>query len=294
MFIHEPNSDYYNDICNRFTTENGTDIILSDRKKEFNIKNFSICENNCIFIGYNLTTKKVLCECDIQDRSTLQLKDIINSTKLLNNFIDIKSTTNLEVLKCYRLLFSKDGLIQNIGSYILSIIFLILIISIILFYLNEYNIILHTIDYIIYQKEKYIKNNSIENKNMDTKNQTKEKANKKKIINKNNNIIKNKSDELPIKVFYYDSSKSSNKIEINNSQNLLKSFNKPFKDNINLNKENEDKGEKNNKDNINNYIDYEVNLFSYKKALEIDKRSFFSILYLFNKKKTNINIFFLY
>ena len=40
-------SDYYNDECTVFTTDDGTDIIILDRKKEFNEKNLSLCENGC-------------------------------------------------------------------------------------------------------------------------------------------------------------------------------------------------------------------------------------------------------
>lgn len=42
-------------------------------------------------------------------------------------------------MKCYKTLFSKNGLINNIGSYILLIIFLFFIVSSIIFYLKGYN-----------------------------------------------------------------------------------------------------------------------------------------------------------
>ena len=31
VFIHDPNSDYYNDECYTYTTDNGTDILINDR-----------------------------------------------------------------------------------------------------------------------------------------------------------------------------------------------------------------------------------------------------------------------
>ena len=58
IFIYDPSSDYYNDECYAYTTENGTDIILNDRKNEFNDKNLSLCEKNCTFKGYDFNTKK--------------------------------------------------------------------------------------------------------------------------------------------------------------------------------------------------------------------------------------------
>ena len=39
LFKYEPESDYYNDICFPYTTDNGTDILLNDRHDEFNSKN---------------------------------------------------------------------------------------------------------------------------------------------------------------------------------------------------------------------------------------------------------------
>ena len=80
-----------------------------------------------------------------KNKSPLTLSDIINTNKLLNNFIDIKPISNLGVLKCYAVLFSKEGLINNIGSYIILMIELFFIISIFLFYFFEYNYILNII-----------------------------------------------------------------------------------------------------------------------------------------------------
>ena len=73
-------------------------MVLADRKKECNMNNMSLCETNCNFKEYNLETKKVICECNISNRSFLNLEDLINNEKLLNNFIDIKTTSNLFLL----------------------------------------------------------------------------------------------------------------------------------------------------------------------------------------------------
>ena len=100
----------------------------------------SLCEKNCNFKGYNSKTKKAICECNLNDKALLSLEDVINKEKLLNNFIDIKSTTNLLVMKCYRLLFSKKSIFINIGIYIFLII-IIHIISMVVFYIKGYPLI---------------------------------------------------------------------------------------------------------------------------------------------------------
>ena len=53
LFKYEPKSEFYSDNCFSYTTEDGTDIILNDRKKEFKDKNLSLCEDKCEYIGYN-------------------------------------------------------------------------------------------------------------------------------------------------------------------------------------------------------------------------------------------------
>ena len=40
-FKHDPNSDYYNDGCYAYTTENGTDILIEDRRNEYIDNNLS-------------------------------------------------------------------------------------------------------------------------------------------------------------------------------------------------------------------------------------------------------------
>ncbi len=132
LYKHDPNNTYYKDKCNSYPNENGADMTLYDRKKEFNDKNLSLCAENCEFINYNNETKKAICQCEPQfNSSLLTLEKIINKEKLLNNFIDIKKATNIDVIKCYNKLFSLDGIKSNIGSYIiLSISFIFFICTI--------------------------------------------------------------------------------------------------------------------------------------------------------------------
>jgi len=61
-----------------------------------------------------------LCSCTIANKSPLTLGDIIDKNQ------HIKSKSYIGVMKCYKLLFSKEGIIYNIGSYLLlTIIFII-------------------------------------------------------------------------------------------------------------------------------------------------------------------------
>ena len=61
---YDPQSDYYNDICYTVTSENGTDIILSDRKEEFIENNMALCEEDCTFVKYDYINNKSICSCE--------------------------------------------------------------------------------------------------------------------------------------------------------------------------------------------------------------------------------------
>ena len=72
------------------TTENGTDLILYDKKNEYNNNYLALCLKGCDFIQYNSTTKNAICKCFIENMSRwVDLDSIIDKKKLLNNFIDV-------------------------------------------------------------------------------------------------------------------------------------------------------------------------------------------------------------
>ena len=73
-------------------------------------------------------------------------------------------------MKCYDTLFSKDGLLTNIGSYILLIIIVLHLISIIIFYKCGYAILDNNIQDIIDEKKQLKK---MENKLINNEKQNK-------------------------------------------------------------------------------------------------------------------------
>ena len=142
LYKYDPNSEFYNDKCYAYTTENGTDIILNDRQNEYNDNNLSICENNCVLKGYNIDTKKVSCDCETKSKICL-ISDVIKDDNILSsNFNNTdSSTSNIATMKCIDTLFSKYGLLTNIGNYILCFTLLFFIIATIIFYKCGYALI---------------------------------------------------------------------------------------------------------------------------------------------------------
>ena len=122
IFKYNRSSDYYNDVCFSYTTENETDIAIADRKKEYNENKMSVCEVNCDFTEYNSITKKAKCECNINDEMPTIQEVIENKKDLIFSFLDIKNATNFLIMKCFHKLFTSEGLKKNIGSYIILMI----------------------------------------------------------------------------------------------------------------------------------------------------------------------------
>ena len=107
LFKYNSSSEYYNDICSTYTTENNTDIILSDRKKEGVKNNMFLCENKCDLKEYNDNSKKVLCECEVKTKFSLVSEIKINKDEIFNNIKDIKNIINVNIMKCYHKLFKR-------------------------------------------------------------------------------------------------------------------------------------------------------------------------------------------
>ena len=183
LFKYDPNSEYYKDNCFSYTTENGTDILLDDIKQEFTDNNLSLCQNECNYTGYNTDNKQSSCDCNVKNKMDI-ISDIIdNPNKLSNNFLDEESergsslsSSNIISIKCTKALFSKEGLKNNISSYILLIFLTHFLLSIILFIKCGYPLLNNNIQKILREKEKINK----KNKNLNQKNKiTKSNKNKK-------------------------------------------------------------------------------------------------------------------
>ena len=183
------NDSFYTDICSPYTSENGTDIPMSDRQNEIynNVNNKSICQNNYTFVYLNTTSRKSKCECEIQTNNIENdLNKIIFSKKFALSFFKTLKNTNFVVLICYKLVFSIKGQKRNIGSYIISSIFIILIIFIALYFILESKKIKSFINQVIKQKFGDINYVKAINKTKSNKKLQKNKKVGKKIIKKKN------------------------------------------------------------------------------------------------------------
>ena len=156
------NSGYYNDFCYTATTESGTDITLKDRKNEF--PSIAVCQDDCDFVDFNNTLKKAKCSCKAKESSSSFANMKINKNKLLDNFKNLKNIANLNLLKCVHVLFTKKGLSNNIGLFILISFILFHIITSFALCINQFDVLKNKIKDIIIAITKGKKNDVNNNK----------------------------------------------------------------------------------------------------------------------------------
>ena len=296
---------FYNDICTKYTI-NGTDINLNDRRVDIygKISNLSLCQTGCSFHSFNSSNKKVECSCEPETEDIIFMQSSLTYDKEQAQNINLTNTNiNLVVLKCYKLLFIIKNLKYNIGCIIMTIIFLLLLISLIYFCFTGKKDINNFIQLILGKLKNLNKNDKKDKNNQPNKLKNKKitfnnpNINAVKIMNtykiqRNNKKLKSKSIILNKKnkkhSLINNLSNSSSRGDINS---LLKLSNKNIKEK-NKNNSNPTKKDSiskpltNNKNSknrtnvtINNdkYIsfnDQELDNLTYEEAIKYDKRTY--------------------
>ena len=310
---------FYNDNCAKYTTDNGTDILLSDRKNYFfsQVQNKYMCQKGCDMQTYNSAIKKANCWCEINSNTGDLTENQMFSVKVIEeNFYKTLENSNFRVLKCYKLLFNSDTF-KNIGEIIMSIIVIIFIGTMIVFFFTKEKKIdsfINSIKEIIKFKrsQKKGKTQKTKHKLFKKKNSQhiKEPPKKKKSytirvgnndnkeINDNNTVNERKKTFLNSKKFIQSniflnvllkSKKKTNKSHIYpvNKRQSKELRNVKIRNSV-MPKNNVSSSMDfiNQKEEIvipplkkelkyGNLSDYELNSLEYKKAIEVDKRTFF-------------------
>ena len=280
LFKYDPSSDYYRDICFSYTTEKGTDIPLSDRNKEY--VNNSLCDEYCDYKGYDNETKLVKCECEIKINLPLISEISIDKSLLYKKIYSYKNIINLDIMKCYKVLLTKEGLKSNICSFILLSMISLFFLLLFVFIIKGKELLFNKI------------NNLLLNANQQKQNQNnRKKANRKKANSRNKTLIKRirKKGKVNISI---KKKKNKNNIKkskylsimkTSGSRKILFSKQKSVMKNINNNTNNKLLKYKLN--------DYQLNNLKYNDALTLDKRDYCSF-YLSLIKRRQIVIFSFY
>ena len=268
-------SGYFNDICYATTSEDGTDISLQDRKKEYIDGDNIICQDDCEFSSYNSEYKSARCDCFAKEFNSSYTDMTIIKNKLFENFKDIKNLMNYNILICYKKLLPIKRLAYNVSCIIILFFIFFHIISFFYFVYCQLKKIKKAIQNIIFaltnmsliknfnintnrMKTKNItqRNNNINKSNnwINGKNKIEEQNQNKLILNKNNFLDKNKNRE--------NAKKTTNIITENINSTNRSSFGLNYNDKIKRIKK------------LMEYNSEEMNDLSYNLALNYDKRTF--------------------
>jgi len=127
--------DFYNDNCNQFTSSNGDDVFVQERKKTY-YPDIPLCEKDCTFVKFNSDTQKVTCQCNYKEDS-----ENYDDVQFANNPIDNKFKKNIflenfQAMKCIKTIFKWENLKANAGFIIMILFVIIFAVSLILYYLS--------------------------------------------------------------------------------------------------------------------------------------------------------------
>ena len=276
LYLYNKSDNYYKEECKVFKSKNGTDIPLYSRKKFFNTRFLSPCENNCQFEGYVTfyDTPSFKCECNIKEDlvsiTELNYMALTNESSLLYQFDIEPKLTNFDVIKCYYLIASVDYITKNPGFYLLSLILLFLFIIIFIFIFKGYNSLSQRIDEAI--KMKFHPELDVSNKNLIVlkikikhKNSSRIKKNKNKRSKSTKNM--NRDIKKPKTINIRGNSVASN-------NNMMSNKNSDPKNQLT---KVDSLGQLNEENDGNAYTfenDYELNNISFQQAIKIDNREF--------------------
>ena len=143
--LFDANDSFYQDICTPYTSLNGTDIIIIDRKIYYYNEDITLCEKTCIYDKVNSQDKKVVCQCNVKNGVDLYSNNF-DFDKFMEGFYKVEDYTNYQVLYCYNLVFS-SRVKKNICFYIILVLLVLFLSSMIV----NLNFALKKIDEIIFK-----------------------------------------------------------------------------------------------------------------------------------------------
>ena len=172
--IFNINDSFFNDICHPYS-DSKNDIVLKDRIKDI-YQNYSLCDSGCTYEEFNYSDMIITCDCNVKMNLSTNETDLN-----IQIYDDIKIDSNFGLIKCYNLVFSLNGKLNNIGFWI----FLVLILLHITFLFNYFCKGIAPIkEYIINEMRKYGYLKGKNNNKKFKKNSTKTILKKKSLKNK--------------------------------------------------------------------------------------------------------------
>ena len=127
--------DFFKDICFPYSDENSnSDMILNDRVNDI-YQNYSLCEEGCEYEFFDVEKISVTCNCNIKTK----IDPVIKKGEFKSYFVSPFLDSNFGVIKCYKLVFSFNRKLKNIGFWILMVMNIINFISFLFYCHNGIN-----------------------------------------------------------------------------------------------------------------------------------------------------------
>ena len=112
--IYNASDPFFTDICFSFTSEEGEDVSLEDRRERY-YKNVSFCEVDCEYNGIDYLTQEVICECNVK---TNFFTEALNNS-FTSEFLEIIESARVEIFRCYKNVFNINSFLTNLGGWIM-------------------------------------------------------------------------------------------------------------------------------------------------------------------------------
>ena len=143
--IFNASSDFFNNICFQYKSNDGKDIIVNDRRSDI-FQNVSFCQEGCIYKGidYNLMLANCICDSNSLQGNTNFSRNEFNKTetsefkKLVKSFLANLLDFNIDVIYCYNLVFNIPLLKGNIGFYFMGIMTIFQMSCLIIFFFKRF------------------------------------------------------------------------------------------------------------------------------------------------------------
>ena len=116
------NDPFYQDICTPFDSENGTDVLLTDRINDIYNNENTQCQSNCQLSYYNAESKYLNCTCSASEETAsdnYEVKDKFTAKKIYESFYDVLKYSNYKIIKCFNIISDINVITKNIGSIII-------------------------------------------------------------------------------------------------------------------------------------------------------------------------------
>ena len=121
--VFNSSDPFFNDFCYPFISEDGKDVLMMDRRKDYYQEN-ALCEQGCNYTKINFQTAMVECDCEEKGNKGIDTVNSILENIPLESFTGSINTNNIIVVRCYNLVFDLRYMKKNYGTWIMLGLFI--------------------------------------------------------------------------------------------------------------------------------------------------------------------------